>query len=205
MTASSERMEYLDARRLTGPNLLWDKPGSILDVGCTDLEVPVVIDAWSTAVRRMLDAVGWSDETLCIHPLSGGVSLAFSAPIDALYTAAEINEWAWSVIAGKEPGESASHFDAMVDHFKRAIAEEINPPLHTLEQAARGHDVAFLWDDDDVSVGMGTGSQCWPFRELPSPGDVDWSRVHDIPVGIVTGTNGKTTTVRLATHIGRVA
>ena len=45
----------------------------------------------------------------------------------------------------------------------------------------------------------------WAFRELPRPGDLDWPAFHDVPVGIVTGTNGKTTTVRLATHICRVA
>ncbi len=198
-------MEYLDARRLTGPNLLWDKPGSILDVACNDDEVPVVVDRWSTAVRRMLDAVGWGDEELSTHPLSGGVSVAFSAPIDALYAATEINEWAWSVIAAEAAGEPASDFAAKVDEFRRMIDEEINPPLLALQQAAAEHDVAFLWDDDDVSIGMGTGSDCWPFRELPTPEDLDWSAFHDVPVGIVTGTNGKTTTVRLATHICRVA
>ena len=31
-------MEFLDARRLTGPNLLWNRPGSILDVACSEDE-----------------------------------------------------------------------------------------------------------------------------------------------------------------------
>ena len=198
-------MNYLDARRLTGPNLLWDKPGSILDVSCSEAEVPEVVDGWTIAVRRMLDAVGWADETLCVHPLSGGVSLAFSAPIDALYAATEINEWAWSVISAAATGEEVPDFDAKADEIRQAIDEEINPALLTLERAAIEHDVAFLWDDDDVSIGMGAGSCCWPFRELPVPESIDWSDVYDIPAGIVTGTNGKTTTVRLATHICRVA
>ena len=198
-------MNYLDARRLTGPNLLWNKPGSILDVSCSEADVPEVVDAWTIAVRRMLDAVGWADETLCVHQLSGGVSLAFSAPIDALYAATEINEWAWSVVSASATGESVPDFDEKADELRRAIDEEINPALLTLEHAAIKHNVAFLWDDDDVSIGMGTGSRCWPFRELPEPGSIDWSGIHDIPAGIVTGTNGKTTTVRLATHICRVA
>ena len=57
--------------------------------------------------------------------------------------------------------------------------------------------MTFLWDDDDVSLGMGTGSQTWPARDLPDPSDIDWSSFHDIPVAVVTGTNGKTTTIRL--------
>ena len=31
-------MEFLDARRLTGPSLLADGPGTILDVSCNDAE-----------------------------------------------------------------------------------------------------------------------------------------------------------------------
>jgi cyanophycin synthetase len=65
--------------------------------------------------------------------------------------------------------------------------------------------VSFLWDDDEVSVGLGTGSQSWPFRELPDPAELDWSAFHDVPAGIVTGTNGKTTTVRIAKHILQTA
>ena len=36
---------------------------------------------------------------------------------------------------------------------------------------------------------------------LPDVGDVDWGSIHDVPVGRVTGTNGKTTTVRMLSSI----
>jgi UDP-N-acetylmuramyl tripeptide synthase len=42
-------------------------------------------------------------------------------------------------------------------------------------------------------------------RELPDPRALDWDRFRDVPTALVTGTNGKTTTVRLATHILRAA
>lgn len=198
-------MDFIDARRLTGPNLLWDRPGSILDVRCAADEAAEITERWSALVRRMLDAVGWGGEALCSRPLSGGVSLAFSAPIDALYAATEINEWAWSVLERNGDLPGTDEFEAAAATLKAAIADEANPPLLKLREAAQARDVAFLWDDDEVSVGLGAGSETWPFRELPSPGDLDWARYHDIPVGVVTGTNGKTTTVRLATHIARIA
>ena len=56
-----------------------------------------------------------------------------------------------------------------------------------------------------MSIGLGKGSEVWPFRELPSPDSLDWNRYHDVPAGLVTGTNGKTTTVRLAKHIMRLS
>jgi cyanophycin synthetase len=66
---------------------------------------------------------------------------------------------------------------------------------------ASSHGKTLLWDDDFVSVGLGRGSETWPVREIPDA--LDWERYHDVPVGVVTGTNGKTTTVRFATHILR--
>lgn len=194
-------MEFLDARRLTGPNLLWDRPGSILDVRCTDAIADRLIDLWQGHVRRMLDAVGWGAEETCYRRLVGGASFAFSAPIDALYAASAINEWAWACCESDISGTEMPDFESSADRLRAEIAEEVNPGLLVLEHAAEQHGVSFLWDDDHVSVGQGRGSQTWPFRELPDPAELDWRSYHDIPVGMVTGTNGKTTTVRLAMHI----
>ena len=194
-------MEYLDARRLTGPNVLWDKAGSILDVSCTPAEADRLIPFCESKLRVMLDAVGWDRETICHTRLAGGASIAFSGPIDALYAASAINEWVWACCDAEFNGADAPDLDQAVAEIRDAIGEEVNPPLLALEQAANEHGVSFLWDDDDVSVGLGTGSETWPCRELLDPAKLDWSAFHDVPAGIVTGTNGKTTTVRIAKHI----
>jgi len=194
-------LEYLDARRLTGPNLLWDRPGSILDIACTPDEADIVIPFCEEQVRRMLDAVGWSGESIRHIRLSGGASIAFSAPIDALYAASAISEWVWQCCDAEFNGADATDFETSAAEIRTAIAEEVNPALLALDRAARDHGVAFLWDDDEVSVGHGSHSRTWPFRELPDPGDLDWSHFRDVPTGLVTGTNGKTTTVRVAKHL----
>jgi len=63
-----------------------------------------------------------------------------------------------------------------------------------------------LSDDKRVSVGLGTGSRSWPLSRAPaSPERVRWSGLHDVPVALVTGTNGKTTTVRLLAEMARAA
>ena len=197
-------MEFLDARRLTGPSLLWNRAGSILDVRCTEAEARKLAPVWENHVRQMLEAVGWQDEETCHWPLSGGISLAFSAPIDVLYAASAINEWAWACCNEQlNGGEPAEDFESAAERLKGEITEEANPALLTLQAAAEQHNVSFLWDDDEVSIGLGEGSETWPFRELPDPESLDWSKYHDVPAGLVTGTNGKTTTVRLAKHILR--
>ncbi len=194
-------MEFLDARRMTGPNVLWNKPGAILDIACTTDEADHLIPFCEDHIRRMLKAVGWSEESVCHIRLAGGISVAFSAPIDALYAASAINEWVWACCDAEFSDGEAVDFEEKVVELKAAIADEVNPPMLALEAAAIQHNVSFLWDDDEVSVGHGSGSQTWPFRELPNPDELDWSRYHDVPAGIVTGTNGKTTTVRIAKHL----
>ena len=198
-------MEYIDARRLTGPSLLWNKPGTILDVRCSDEEADQLIPIWDTNIRRMLNAVGWADESTCSWRLSEGVSLAFSAPVDALYAASEINEWAWACCDSEFNGADVPDFDETVKRMRTVIAEEENPGLLKLEVAAEAHGVTFLSDDDEASVGQGTGSLTWPVRKLPEPDELDWDSLHDIPAGLITGTNGKTSTARLATHIARAS
>ena len=198
-------MEYIDARRLTGPSLLWNKLGTILDVRCSVEEAGKLIPFWESKIHQMLEAVAWSNESTCSWPLSEGVSLAFSAPIDALYAASEINEWAWACCDSEFNGADAPDFDETVERIKNEIAEEANPELLELERAAERHGVTFLWDDDEASVGLGRGSKTWPVREIPNPDDIDWGDLHDIPYGLITGTNGKTTTVRFASHIARIS
>jgi cyanophycin synthetase len=198
-------MQFLDARRLTGPSLLFDTHGSVLDIACSDVEAGRLVPAWKQHVERMLAELGWSDVEFATAKLVGGVSLGFTAPLDALYAASAINEWAWAACDQELNGTDAPEFSAALAEIRDAIAEEANPALIELEAQAAANGVTMLWDDDEVSLGLGRHSQTWPVRELPEPHSLDWAEFHDVPTVLVTGTNGKTTTVRLAAHIMRAA
>jgi UDP-N-acetylmuramyl tripeptide synthase len=198
-------MRFLDARRLTGPSILFDSHGAILDVACTTAEAERLVPVWEKQVRKMLAEIGWDDSDFASVILNGGVSMAFTAPVDALYAASGINEWAWAACDHELNGAEAPDFETALSNTRRAIEEEANPELIRLERLAAERGVSFLWDDDEVSLGLGCHSTTWPVRELPDPGSLDWTEFRDIPTGLVTGTNGKTTTVRLAAHILRAA
>ena len=199
-------MEFLDARRLTGPSLLFDGPGTILDISCNKADAERLIPLWEKQVRRMLAALGWNPEREYRSLiLLGGVSLGFTAPIDALYAASEVNEWAWAACDAELNGADEPDFDAAVARLSAAVSEEANPQLIELESLALENDVTMLWDDDEASLGLGRHATTWPVRELPDPKSIDWASFADIPTCLVTGTNGKTTTVRLAAHILRAA
>jgi UDP-N-acetylmuramyl tripeptide synthase len=198
-------MECLDARRLTGPNVLMDSPGSVLDVACSKDECDAVLPAWAAAVRQLLAELGWSVAPLCYRPLNGGVSLAFGAPIDVLYAATELNELAFDMAAAKLAGNPVADYAARVTAIRAEAAAEANPALLELQAAANRSGVTLLWDDDAVSLGMGASARTWETRDIPAVTALDFSAFANVPVALVTGTNGKTTTARLVRHIALAA
>ena len=198
-------MRLLDSRRLTGPNLLWDREGAVLDVSLEPDAAEAAVAAWRREARRLLDAVGWKDEGIAARRFPGGASLAVSAPVDALYAATEVNEEAWAAATTGLRGESGPDPAEAVERLRTAIARESKPALLALRAAAASRGVAFLSDDEQASVGLGTGSLTWFVDALPSPASVPWERVRDVPVALVTGTNGKTTAVRLLAAMARAA
>jgi cyanophycin synthetase len=194
-------MKIEDVRRLTGANLLWDRPGAVGDALLPPEQAERFTTLWQQQARRLLDAVGWTEETTQVRPFPGGASLAVSAPLDGLYAATEVVEWAWDSACAVLAGEAEPELKDVVARLRREIAEEANPPLMALKVAAEDRGVTFLHGDELASVGLGTGAQVWVEGELPPLGRIDWAQVRDIPVGLVTGTNGKSTTVRLAAAI----
>jgi UDP-N-acetylmuramyl tripeptide synthase len=200
-----ETMQFLDARRLTGPSLLFDTHGSILDIACTAGEAQRLAPVWKKHVDRMLHELGWTDAGFATANLSGGISLAFTAPLDGLYAASAINEWAWAACDHELNGADEPDFAAALAGIREALEEEANPALVELEARAQANGVTMLWDDDEVSLGLGRYAEIWPVRELPEAASLDWARYRDVPTALVTGTNGKTTTVRLVAHILRAA
>jgi len=193
-------MKLTDSRRLTGANLYWDHPSAIIDVAI-DGPSGAAISAWEEAARHWLDVVGYSGEKTCFRAFDGGASLLVSAPIDVLYSMCELNEVAWAGAMHACGEGDAPDPDEEGPRLNRLFDEERNPALLALQAAAHEHGVPFLWDDDEVSVGFGKTTRVWPLDQLPSPDDIDWSRIRSIPVALVTGTNGKSTTVRMTAAI----
>jgi len=198
---TSDPIRIAESRRLPGPNLLWDRPGAVLDIAVPDELADRFIAAWRDAAVRVLAAVGWGDETTAWRRFPGGASLVISAPIDALYAATEVNEWAFAEAKAQVTGGEAPALDEAAERLRCEIEEERSPPLRAMAAAARRHRVTFLMDPRVVSVGGGTGVMSWKVDEIPEVEAVDWRRVHDVPMVLVTGSNGKTTTVRLLTSV----
>ena len=254
---------YEDSRRLTGCNFYFSGTGAVLEAAPGLAFDDATLARWRDNIAAAREALGWPDGEVVVRRHRSGVSLAFAAPLDCLYAATEVNEWAWwaAVLlptqpfppplqgegrggdgfavgqggvqqpsarrethplpnpplegegfkAGEgfgvllhAPGHAAVWDNDSAMHTLRALAAaEANPALLALQAAAAEHGLPCLPDDDEVSIGAGIGGQTWPADALPDPAAVDWPALRAIPTALVTGSNGKTTTVRLLAAMAR--
>ncbi len=209
------QLTFDESRRLTGSNLYFDGSGAALEtLGAARLD-EAALAGWRERIALVRAALGWPAAAVVVRWHASGASLAFAAPPDQLYTAAEASEWAWlaslqalqppvATDGRHAPGHPPPWDQASALHTLRALAaEEVNPALVALLDAAQARGVPAHADDDVLSIGEGTGSRAWPIRALPAVAEVPWADLHGIPLAVVTGSNGKTTTVRLLATMAR--
>jgi UDP-N-acetylmuramyl tripeptide synthase len=167
--------------------------------------------AWQQAVAAFRSALGWTERETSVAPCAGGVILALAAREDRLLAATELNECA--VLAARlaagqpvprflDPAGPPTDREAAVHQLRLLAAAEEEPALPALLEAARRHGVLTTWDEEAVTLGGGVHGHTWPRGALPAPGAVPWSTLASVPTALVTGSNGKTTTVRLLAAMG---
>lgn len=203
--AKKIELELDDSRRLTGPNLFAKKAGAVIDVKITGIDATIVISTWGTVIQGLLGDLDWSSENSFSRSYKGGASLAITAPIDCLYAATEVNEAAWEITVEKILNGKKINRLPFVKRLKKEIEEEKNDALVALQQAAKENNVVFLSDDDHVSIGYGKSCKVFPIDNIPASNEIDWREISDIPVALITGTNGKSTSVRLASAVAEAA
>jgi UDP-N-acetylmuramyl tripeptide synthase len=203
-----------DSRRLTGRNVYFETTGAALETAGMAVEAGL-IDGWRERIAAARIALEWMPGPMVAIVHASGASLAFAAPLDQLYAATEINEWAWLATLGTSthapeyerfhaPGHAAVWDQEIALPTLRALAAaEAMPALVTLINQAQACGLGWLLDEDALTLGEGDGSQTRSLDALPAAEEIEWNTLHDIPVALVTGSNGKTTTVRLLAAMAR--
>ena len=202
----------------------------MLDVVRASLD-DALIEAWRARIERAGAHLRWTDRKAVARPHVGGVLLAIAAPSDQLLLATEINEWAlcaalverdpqrWGgleaalVTAANEGAQSgaspAAQFapvlgeSAALARFTQLSRLEAAPKMRALLNAAAKRALPYFVDDGELTLGAGAGSRTYILSSLPNIDDVPWTELSDIPTAIITGSNGKTTTVRLLAACAR--
>jgi cyanophycin synthetase len=220
----------VESRRLTGGNLFFASTGAVLDLVGVPAE-DGLIDAWRDRVERAGRRLGWVNRRSVARRHAGGASLAIAAPYDQLFLATEVNEWAlcaalverdparWTGLesllvaealqAAENAANPAAEIAPVIEEsaafvrFERLSSLESHPPLRALLEAAARRGLPHVLDESELTLGAGVGGRNFPLAALPNVADVRWEELRDIPTAIVTGSNGKTTTVRLLAACAR--
>ncbi len=199
-------MQLIDARRLTGPNILSRLPQVVVELALDAEELPPAVEAYRSELARIRGALGIAgDVALTVREHRGGALLAYDAPIDVMLAHAEMSEWAALSACELVAGRPELALDPKRGQIRALLERDRSPRLLALRAEAERRGLPLLWDDDLVSIGAGVGSASWPRASLPDPSDVDFDSLASIPVALVTGTNGKTTSSRLLARIAREA
>ncbi len=204
---------FEDSRRLTGPNR-WHAGTAVvltpLGVAAHNTQAHA---RWAQQVQHITQHLGWPSAQAQVALHTGAPTLTFAAPPILLFTATDINEWAWERAAaefGERGFDLAQNLktdladDAARVFAARAAAEQSAAWL-ALQTAAQAHGLPCLVDDEWLSIGAGSGSRTWALNALPQTAEVPWQALHNIPTALVTGSNGKTTTVRLLAAMVRAS
>lgn len=198
---------FEDSRRLTGSNLFFEGPGAVLEAA-SEASGGAVLAGWRARIAKARARLDWPHGPAVARVHAGAASLALAAPLDQLFTATEVNEWAlWSALhaAGVDagpwpcaPGFPAAWGDseALATLVAYARAER-EPGLRELALDAARRGLGMLIDDDALTLGSGRRGRSWPRATLPVASGIAWEALADVPIALVTGSNGKTTVTRL--------
>ncbi len=190
-----------------------------------------LLDAWRARVERVGARLGWAAVQTVVRRHATGASLALAAPCDQLFLATEVNEWAVcaalierdpvrfrhleqalvaaAIAAAEDSANPAADIPPVIDEsaalerFLRLAALEANPKLRALLDAAATRGLPHLLDDAELTLGSGIGGRSFALTDLPPVAAVPWEELRGIPTALVTGSNGKTTTVRLLAACAR--
>lgn len=197
-------LPFEESRRLLGPGLWLDAPGAVLEAP-VEWVTDDALARWRARTDAMIAGLGWPRSATVVRRHAGGVSLAIEAPLHALLTATEVNEWAWlGALSTPEPwptplgpGGAVHDLDGALPLMQFLARTEMPASLGPLVAQAAAFGTEVCLDDDALTVGQGRWSRTWPLDALPEVAEVPWPDVRGIPVALVTGSNGKTTTARL--------
>jgi UDP-N-acetylmuramyl tripeptide synthase len=223
-------LPFEDSRRLQGANLFFATTGAVLEFVGAGADASLLA-GWRARASRAAAALGWPVPPLVARPHAAGTALALGAPCDQLFLATEVNEWALCATllerdpvggAGLEAALAAAAAAAAADgtapalaeppvleeaaalgRFRRLAAREANPRLRALVAGADARALPYAADELLLTLGSGARGADFPLGSLPAPEAVDWDALGAVPTALVTGSNGKTTSVRLLAACAR--
>ena len=196
-------IEIRDLRALDGPNLYYAQSAVKLQIWSdrdVRRELSDGIKTWAQATGVVIGYLQQDAE-----PVDGGIlaTTTFTTPYPNV--GERIVEGVVADLQAAERGDTEySHDDIVFDVMRLRKREEPAIGLLQIYAEARARDLPFL-PREDGTVMVGSGARGYVFDpaglSLGLTVDIPWDSVGRIPIVAVTGTHGKTATVRLCAQI----
>ena len=196
-------IEVRDLRGFDGPNLYYGQPAVKLQTW-SDRDIRTEIgNAIKTWAQFTGTVIGYLQQE--VQPDAAGflITSTFTTPFPNV--GERIAEGVVGDLRAAEEGdEEYSHDDLLFEVNRLRKREEPPMPLLQIFAEARARELPFIHRDDGTIM-VGSGALGFVFDpsglSLGLAVDIPWDSVGRIPVLAITGTNGKTTTVRLCARI----
>lgn len=190
--------------RLLGQNRFFNTCGAILDISLTK-NIEKTAEGFASIFTEIIAKLPIKEYTIVVDTFSSGFSLAISYPFDLMYTMCDIMDHIWESFAKSIDDGTPVDLEYLVEKFKGFIKHDKNMPLRKIYIKAAKKKINCSIFKEDLVIGSGKKSFSIKLKKLKKVSDIPWEKVGDIPILLVTGTNGKTTTVRLTEFICRTA
>ena len=193
--------------RLMGSNIYFSGTGAALDITLSgqDLkDMSKLIKLYEVELERIMQALNWSGYKTGIRVYSKGFKYALSAPADllfcAIYVLRQTGESAYNQYKTGEPNP----IQDILEYIEPEIKSELDLKYRAICDEARRRSLNVFLEKYDICIGSGKYAYRADIDDIILR-DIPWDEIKEVPSVMVTGTNGKTTTVRLTAYIARHA
>jgi UDP-N-acetylmuramate-alanine ligase len=196
--------DALVIRILAGTNMFFSSVGAISEIVTRDEHKQEFANDYDAVLRKMLNELGWDDVPIYKRVYSRGIIMAIPTEFDLTYAACKILGIAFEIAATKYNKTDELDFAEELEYLEYIISKERHMTLRNIYNEAKARLLNVYLDQNIISIGSGKGAYIANIDEIACD-DIPWGKIYEIPSVMVTGTNGKTTTVRLTSFISQHA
>lgn len=196
--------DTLAVRVLAGTNMFFSGVGAIAEYFTRDPRKLEFAQAYEAELRKVLDALGWDDVVLYKRIYSRGFIFAMPTEFDLTFAGCKIFSIVFDRVAAQFNQEPEPDYAEDIDYLDYVISRERYIALREIYDEAKSRSLNLYVDAETLCIGSGKGAYITSIDDLDFD-KVPWDNIYEIPSVMVTGTNGKTTTVRLTSFISKHA
>ena len=196
--------DTLAIRVLAGTNVFFEGVGAIAEFVTRSEQKLEFAQAFELELRKILDSLEWDDVVIYKKIYSRGMVFAIPTEFDYSFAGTKILSVAFDIVSARFNNQPELDFAEELDYLNYVLSRERYITLRNIYDEAQDRSLNVYYDNENITIGSGKGSFTAKIDDVNFD-EIPWDSIYDIPSILCTGTNGKTTTVRLTSFISQNA